>query len=137
MEKVRTSSLLRAGGVAAAVLLPDRTGRAARGAVTGGSYALSSVVDPDGIQVLSVDLDDERFPAWVNQAFPQATAVASWVLVTQVLVPAVRLLPVPRALAAVALGGAVYAADAALARTVREARARAAATPDPEPVPNG
>ena len=134
---IRPSSLLRAGGVAASVVLPARAGWRARAGLTGASYLLSSVVDPTAVEVFSVDLGDDRFPDWVNRAFPQASAVTSWVLAQQVLVPVVRLLPVPRTLAAVALGGAVYAADARLARTVREARAKAAATPEPEPVLNG
>ena len=134
---IRTSSLLRAGGVAASAVLPARSGWRARAALMGASYLLSSVVDPAAVQVFSVDLGDERFPGLVNRAFPQASAVASWVLAQQVLLPAVRLLPVPRTLVAAALGGAVYAADVRLARTVGEARARAAATPEPGLAPNG
>ena len=128
---LRPSSLLRAAGPAAAVLLPAATGRRGRALVTGGSYAASAAIDPHGIQLVSVDVHDSRIPDWVARASAPVTATVSWVAVQQLLVPAVRRLPVPRPVAAMLYGAALYVADDRLAALTRRAAAqRAAARPD-------
>jgi hypothetical protein len=139
---VSTSSLLRAGGATVAVLLPGRIRLRTRVAIAGAGYAAGS--NRAGLQLLSVSLDDDRFPAWVNRAASPVTGTASWLLAQAALLPAVRRLPVPRPVAAIAYGGLVLAADRGVAKAVERARAKAAtvleqqaATPEPEPALNG
>ncbi len=124
---LRPSSLLRAAGPAAAMLLPAGAGRGGRALVTGASYAASAAIDPNGIQFVSVDVHDSRTPEWVGRASAPVTATVSWVLVQQLLVPAVRRLPVPRPVAAALYGAVVYAADDRLAALGRRAAAQRAA----------
>ena len=122
---IRPTSLLRAAGPAAAVALPWGSRRRARALATGSSYAASAAIDPQGISFLSVSLDDERLPGWVNRAALPVTATASWVAVQQVLVPVVRRLPLNPAVAGVMYAGLLYLADHQLATLAQSAQGTA------------
>jgi hypothetical protein len=130
---LRPSSLLRAAGPAAAVLMPGGTRRRSRALLTGGTYATSAAIDPHGLQFVSVNVRGPRTPAWVAGASGPVTGTASWVAAQQLLVPAVRRLPLPGPVAAALYGAVLYAADerlAALGRRAAEAPEQAPATTD-------
>jgi hypothetical protein len=130
---LRPSSLLRAAGPAAAVLMPSDARRRSRALVTGGTYAASAAIDPHGIQFVSVGMDGPRTPAWVARASTPVTGTVSWVAAQQLLVPAVRRLPVPGPVAAALYGVVLYVADerlAALGRRAAKGPEQAPATTD-------
>lgn len=77
-----------------------------------------------------MSLDDERLPGWVNRAAQPVTATASWVAAQQVLVPAVRRLPLNRAISGALYAGLLYVADQQLA-----ALGRRSPSTDQQPAP--
>jgi hypothetical protein len=121
------ASLVRAIGTATAVALPDGTPhvRSAQALIAGASYSASWRIDPQGLQFVSLSLD-ESSPLWEKVA-SEAMGVTSWLVVNLAVMSAVRRLPVPRLLAGGVYGGLVYVADTAVAAHFAQIVAKAKA----------
>lgn len=113
---IGTPSLVRGAGTALAMLVPGggRVNRFVRSAVVAGAYVGSRTLLPAApapAPPLAIDEDDPSLPAPVKQYGNLALGTASWVGVQALLAHAAALLPLPKLLKALLLGGAVTVVD--------------------------
>lgn len=129
--RLRPSSAIRASGTAAAALVPDtaRRHRLLRAAILTATDAGARQVDPMGLQFVSVNpsADLDIGVGTPTQLVGAATATASWVGVNLLVLSALRRLPGPHVVAALAWGGVVYALDHGLSGKLGEIIAAKAA----------
>lgn len=114
--KVTTPSAVRGAGVTAAMLVPGHNGfsRLLRTALVGAGYLGSFAVEPDKKPVhytlVSFDKSDD-VPDQVREYGNLALGTASWIGIQAVLGHLAALLPLPKAIKAMLLGGTVAVAD--------------------------
>lgn len=114
--KVTTPSMVRGAAVTAAMLVPGHNGfsRLIRTAVVGAGYLGSFAAEPDSKPVhytlLSFDKSDD-VPDQVREYGNLALGTASWIGIQAILGHLAAVLPLPRAVRAALVGGAVTIAD--------------------------
>lgn len=119
-SRVRRGSAVRGAGVALACLMPSLSQRA-RAVLL--SYGVGWPLDKAGLQLFVVVPGDDAEP-WQRTVLPFATSALSWTVVMTAVTTGVRRTPLPAAVAALLLGGAVAVADSALVDLGERARSR-------------
>lgn len=118
---VPNGTLVRAGGLALAGLLPSWRSRAV---VLAGSYAAGWALGPHGIQLVTVSgLETDN--ALVRDGAPVATSTASWTAAQLVVLAGLRALPLPRVLTVPSYAAALAVAEDRLMAGLERARTAA------------
>jgi hypothetical protein len=126
--KVSRPSMVRGAGVTAAMLVPghNRFSRFVRTAVVVAGYLGSFAIDPDKkpVHYTLVSFDDtDDVPDEVRKYGNVALGTASWVGIQALIAHAATLLPLPKTIKALLVGGGVVVADGWIGERVRNARA--------------
>jgi hypothetical protein len=114
---VSPASAVLGAGTALSMLLPGALGWESRALLAASTYAAAQAVDGDVVELWSVDglgLGEEG-----DRAVRVATSTLSWVVATAVVVPVLRVLPLPRSVVALATGAAVAKANEVAMEKVR------------------
>lgn len=125
---VTSPSMVRGAGVTAAMLVPGhgRFSRFVRTGVVAAGYLGSFAIDPDSTPahytLMSFDRPDE-VPDDVRRYGNLALGTASWVGIQTLLAHAATLLPLPKSIKALAVGGVVTVADSWLGERAAGAKA--------------
>lgn len=113
--RIRTSSAIRAGGTAAALLLPARMpGRAvARVVLTGVADAAARRIDPVGLQLFAItpDGDANLGVGTTPEPLTQLTSTGSWVAANLLLARLLERSRPPAVVTALGAGAVIYLLD--------------------------
>lgn len=115
--KVTTPSLVRGAGVAAAMLVPggNAFGRLLRTGLTSAGYVGSFAIDPQRkpVHYTLISFDNSAaVPQEVRKYANFAAGTASWIGISSVIGHLAAVLPLPRLVKALLVGGAVATGDA-------------------------
>lgn len=107
----KASSLIRAGGMVVATLLPrdKRKHAVARAMVLAGTDAEARRLDPLGLSPISIDVgaDAPSWQRWAAELLPSA----SWAVEGLLFIRVLRRVPAPLLFRALGIGAIVYIAD--------------------------
>lgn len=108
----KPSSLVRAGGMTLAAVLPARLPRRtpAQATVLAGTGAAARWLDPLGLSPVTISVDDDA-PQWQRVLAEGIVPNGSWAAEGVLVLRGLRRIPGPRWLVALGAGAAVYTAD--------------------------
>lgn len=131
----KPSSLVRAGGLVLAAVLPGRMPRrtAAQAAVLAGTGAVARQIDPLGLSPITIGVADHA-PTWQRVLAEGVVPNGSWAVEGVLVLRGLRRLPGPRWLVVIGAGAVVYTGDhvlnAKLTPLVERAKQMADKAPD-------